>query len=312
MKRVALFFLSIMISLCGSVTAFGRQSCALNIVGTWKVATADASTPLLYHFTSDGTLTVLAPAEAGRNAEPEVMASAAYQLDDPKAPTSIKLTAIKGGKLFPEGTSRLEVVKYDDVSFTCARPGAEPTRWVRVDTNRYFIILAARNGIFFDRSGPAFPMLLKLDGREVHVNAVGTYAAGGKQVFGPVPPEAYQDFMRDSRTASEVMLRLEINPAQYERGLKVLLEWERRTRENALLYSPKSQLNNVLLVKAVAESLNQCSDEIKLYKLNYLHPEDWISDKYPPPFLPFEYFKELRRLNETLHVRDEAFPKPGS
>lgn len=312
MKRVVIFSLLLLISLCAGETTYGRQGCDFKIAGTWKVAAPDASNPALYQFTPDGTVKVLSGSDSGTNAEPKVIASAAYQLDDPKAPKLIKLTTTDESTVFAKGASQLEIVSYDDVSFTVAKPGAGPTRWVRVDPNRYFIILAARNGVFFDRSGPAFPMLIKVSGKEVQVNAVGTYSAGGKQAFGPVPAEAYQDFMREPHTDSEVMLRLEINPAQYERGLKILLEWERRVRENALLYSPRTQLNNVLLVKSVTETLNQCSEEVKLYKLTYLHPEDWISDKYPPPFLPFEYFKELRRLNESRHVRDEAFPKSGS
>jgi hypothetical protein len=311
MKRVTTFSLAILICLCAGGTALGREGCDFNIVGTWKAAASDANSQVLYHFTPDGTLTVLSRPGSKPDSELEVVASAAYQLDDPKAPKSIKLTAIEGGSVFAKGTSLLEVVKYDDASFTCAWPGAGPTRWVKVDPNRYFIVLAARNGVFFDRSGPAFPMMIKVDGQGVRINAVGTYSAAGKRVFGPVPPEAYRDYLREPRTESEVMLRLEINSAQYERGLNILLEWERRVQENALLYPSRTNLNNVLLVKTVAEALNQCSEEVKLYKLNYLHPEDWVSDKYPPPFLPFHYFKELRRLNEARHVRDEAFPKPG-
>jgi hypothetical protein len=311
MKRATILSLSILICLCADGTAYGRQGCDFNIVGTWRPAAAGATNPALYHFTPDGTLTVLSPSGAGRDAGLEVLASAAYQLDDPKAPKSIKLTAIDDGGVFAKGTSSMEITGHDDVSFTCVRPGAGPTRWVRVDPNRYFIVLAARTGVFFDRSGPAFPMLIKVGGREAEVSAVGTYSADGKRVFGPVPPEAYQDFLREPRTDSEVMLRLEINAAQYERGLGILREWERRVHENALLYPARTQLNNVLLVKSVTETLNQCGEEIKLYKLSYLHPEDWISEKYPPPFLPFNYFKELRRLNESRHVRDEAFPRPG-
>lgn len=310
MKRFAILSLSVLICLCAGETAFGREGCDFNILGAWKAAAADAYEPVLYQFTPDGTVTVLS--RPGPNRDAEVVASAAYKLDDPKAPKFITLTAIEEGAVFPKGTSRMEVVKYDDTSMTCVWPGAGTTRWVRVDPNRYFIVLAARSGVFFDRSGPAFPMLIKVDTQGAHVNAVGTYSAKGTRAFGPVPAEVYQDFMREPRNESEVMLRLEINSAQYERGLKILMEWERRVRENALLYPSRTQLNNVLLVKSVAETLNQCAEEIKLYKLNYLHPEDWISDKYPPPFLPFNYFKELRRLNESRHVRDEAFPKSGS
>ena len=176
------------------------------------------------------------------------------------------------------------------------------TRWIKVDPNRYFIVLAARRGEFYDNSGSAFPILIKIVGSESQIDAVGIYSNQGKQAFGPVPPEAYKDFMREPRTDSEVMLRLEISSAQYERGLKILRTWERRVRNDELLYPLSIALNNVLLVKAVAETLNQCSEEIRLYKLSYLDHEDWIADKYSPEFIPFAYFREMRQLNESLHV----------
>jgi hypothetical protein len=66
-------------------------------------------------------------------------------------------------------------------------------------------------------------------------------------------------------------------------------------------------LNNVLLVKAITETLNQCSEEFKLHKL-YYDGYDWIAEQYAPPFIPFAFFKELRRLNESRHVRDDKFP----
>src|SRR5262245_65308795 len=112
--------------------------------------------------------------------------------------------------------------------------------------------------------------------------------------------------MKEPRAASDVMLRLEITPAQYERGLKILRTWERRVREGALLY-PDISLDNILLVKQVTESLNQCGEkEIKLYKLDW-GVEDKISDDNPASRVPFLFFREMRRLNESLHLRDEKF-----
>ncbi len=312
MKKSAVFTLLIFLCLSATGTAFGQQGCDFKIAGTWKAAATDDKYPSLYHFTPDGTVTVLSPSGSGKDSELQVIASATYKLDDPKAPKSIKLTAIDEGGVFAKGTTSMEIVKYDAASFTCMTPGVGPVRWVKVDPHRYFIVLAARSGEFYDSSGSAFPILIKTDGRESQLDAVGTYSAKGRRAFGPVPAEAYTELMKEPRTASEVMLRLEINSAQYERGLKILRDWERRVREDALLYTAESSLNNILLVKAVTETLNQCGEEIKLYKLNYLHPEDWVSDKYSPPFVPFNYFKELRRLNESQHVRDEAFPRPGS
>jgi hypothetical protein len=171
--------------------------------------------------------------------------------------------------------------------------------------HRHFLVLAGRSGTFYDKSGPAFPMLIKLDGERTQVDAVGIYSIQGKRMFGPVPAETYQEFMKEPRAASDVMLRLEITSAQYERGLKILRTWERRAREGALLY-PDVSLDNILLVKQITESLNQCGEKIKLYKLDW-GVEDKISDDNPSPHVPFVFFKEMRRLNESLHLRDEKF-----
>lgn len=174
------------------------------------------------------------------------------------------------------------------------------------EPHRYFLVLAGRSGTFYDNSGPAFPMLIKLNGERTQVDGLGIYSIQGKRMFGPVPEEVYREFMKEPRAASDVMLRLEITSAQYARGLKILRTWERRVKEDALLY-PDVSLDNILLVKEVTESLNQCGEkEIKLYKLDWGY-EDKISDNNPPPHVPFLFFKEMKRLNESLHVRDEKF-----
>lgn len=173
------------------------------------------------------------------------------------------------------------------------------------EPHRHFLVLAGRSGTFYDKSGPTFPMLIKLDGNRTQVDAVGIYSIQGKRMFGPVPEDTYQEFMTEPSAASDVMLRLEITPAQYERGVKILRTWERRVREGALLY-PDISLDNILLVKQVADSLNQCGEKIKLYNLDW-GLEDKISDDNPPPRVPFLFFKEMRRLNESLHLRDEKF-----
>jgi hypothetical protein len=173
------------------------------------------------------------------------------------------------------------------------------------EPHRHFLVLAGRSGTFYDNGGPAFPMLIKLDGERTQVDAVGIYSVQGRRMFGPVPEETYREFMKEPRAASDVMLRLEITSAQYERGLKILQTWERRVKEGALLY-PDVSMDNILLVKQVTESLNQCGEKIKLYKLDW-GVDDRLSDGNPPPRIPFLFFKEMRRLNESLHVRDEMF-----
>jgi hypothetical protein len=174
------------------------------------------------------------------------------------------------------------------------------------EPHRYFLVLAGRKGTFYDSSGPAFPMLIKLDGERTQVEAVGTYSSKGNRKFGAVPEESYREFMKEPSAASDVMLRLDITSSQYERGLTVLRRWDRRVKEDALLYR-KSSMNNLLLVKEVTESLNQCGEkEIKVYKLDW-SLEDRLSDEIPPSQVPFLFFKEMKRLNESLHVRDDKF-----
>ena len=208
----------------------------------------------------------------------------------------------------------MKVVSYDDSSITCAIPGVGTTRWTRVDPDRYFIVLAAREKEFYDSSGSAFPMVIKLAGGAPTIDAFGIYFRRRQRAFGTVPPDVYKNYLREARNDSETTLRLEINSRQYERALKVIKEWERRDREGALLYTTAAEtlddatyLNNILVVKAVTETLNQCSEDFNLYPLNYVHKDDWISDKYRSAFVPFYYFKELRQRNEARHIDDKKF-----
>ena len=107
------------------------------------------------------------------------------------------------------------------------------------------------------------------------------------------------------RGASDVMLRLAVSKPQYERGLKALRTWDRRAREGNLLY-PDIFMDNILLVKQVTETLNQCGATVKLYTLDW-GTYDYISENNPPSRAPFLYFKELKRLNESLHIPDAKF-----
>lgn len=309
MKRSAIVCTLLFICLTAASTSFGQSGCEFNIIGTWKAVTGKTDA-VLYRFTPGGTVTVLLASGSGQVSQPkeQEIGRATYELDDPKAPKSIAVTAITKGRVFLYGKSSIQIIEYTDSSMTCEMPGYGRVRWTKVDPNQYFIVLAARRGEFYDTSGSAFQILIKVVAGEPTFDAVGTYSDNGTSAFGRVPAPAYKDFLREPRNDSEVMLRLAINSAQYDRGLKVLRTWERRVRDDELLYPLSPPLNNVLLVKAVTESLNQCSEEIKLYQLNYLI-EDWIAERYSPPFIPFAYFKELRRLNESVHVGDEGFKK---
>ena len=287
--------------------AGAEPGCDLRLVGTWKPATpasANEYDGFRYRFDPDGTVAVLSRAHPARE-----IARARYALEEPDAPKAIVFAAEQDAGGLRKGTTRLEITAFDEVSFTCARPGAAPARWVRDDDHRHFIVLAARTGTFYDQSGPAFPMLIRTDGRALQIDAVGTYAVGAERRFGAVPPASYREFLKEPTGPDAVMLRVEITATQYQRALEILETWKRRAEEGALLYAKRSHLNNVLLAKAVAESLNRCAEQMDLYPLNWTYEDDSLSETYAPKDIPFQYFRELRRRNASRHISDEAFEK---
>jgi hypothetical protein len=171
----------------------------------------------------------------------------------------------------------------------------------RSDTQQYYMILAGQTDVFYDRSGPTFVMLQRTAADETDVGAFGIYAGERRQpVFGPVPANVYERFVKQARKPSDVLLRLAISQPQYQRALQVLQSWERRVRENALLY-PEIAMDNILLVKQATEELNRCKDTIDGYELDW-GLEDDISEHNLASRIPYEYFRELARRNAARHV----------
>ncbi len=312
MKFTAIISLLAMILLGSPATALAQEkSCKFDLVGTWK-AQLTPTEAVLYRFDSKGEVTVLSQTGAG---EPQLTATAKYEVNNELGkPESVSFTATGKNRIFGASKKSMKIVSYDDSSITCEIPGVGPTRWTRVDPDQYFIVLAARQREFNDDSGSAFPMVIKLAGGTPTIDAFGVYLGKGARAFGTVPPDIYKNYLREARNDSETTLRLEINSRQYERALKIIKEWERRDREGALLYNTAREtldnatyLNNILVVKAVTETLNQCSEDVNLYPLNYIQKDDWISDKYNSALVPFFYFKELRERNEARHIGDQKF-----
>ena len=313
MKVTGIISLLAIILLGSTATALAQEtkSCSFDLVGTWK-AQVSSTEARLYQFDEKGVVTVLT---ASGTAEPRQIATAKYEVNKELGkPESVSFTASGKNRIFGAVKKTMKLVSYDDTSITCAIPGMGTTRWTRVDPDRYFIVLSARKGEFTDSSGSAFPTVIKLAGGAPTIDAFGVYLAKGERALGTVPPDVYKNYLREARTDSETTLRLEINSRQYERALKIIKEWERRAREGALLYTgaretldDSTYLNNILVVKAVAESLNQCSEDINLYPLNYVQKDDWISNKYKSALVPFYYFKELRLRNEARHIDDKKF-----
>jgi hypothetical protein len=301
------------IMLLGSTanTLAQQKSCSFDIVGTWKaqISTTEAR---LYQFDANGVVNVLSTTGA---AQPQQIATAKYEVNNELGkPESVSFTASGKNRIFGAVKKTMKLVSYDDISITCDIPGFGTTRWTRVDADRYFLVLSARTGEFYNATGSAFSMVIKLSGGVPTIDTFGIYPENKRKALGTVPPALYKEYMREARNDSETILRLEINSRQYERALKVIKEWERRNREGALLYTTAvdtlddaASLNNILVVKAVAETLNQCSADFNLYQLTYVIKDDWLSEKYPSEFVPFYFFKELRQRNEARHIPDQKF-----
>ena len=313
MKLTAIISLLAIMFLGSTANALAQEkSCSFDIVGTWK-AQVSSTEARLYRFDEKGVVTVLSAAGA---AEPHQIATAKYEVNKELGkPDSVSFIASGKNRIFGAVQKTMKLVSYDDTSITCEIPGmAGTTRWTRVDPDRYFIVLSARKGEFYDTSGSAFPLVIKLAGGVSTIDAFGIYRAKDGRAFGTVPSEVYKNYLREARNDSETTLRLEINSRQYERALKVIKEWERRARNNELLYTTAAEtlddptsLNNILVVKAVTETLNQCSDDVNLYKLNWVVKDDWITNQVGTAFVPFYYFQELRKRNEARHIPDQKF-----
>jgi len=313
MKLTGIISLLAIVILGSAATSLAQEkkSCSFDIVGTWK-AQVSPTEAILYRFDSKDAVTVLSAPE---KSEPQQIATAKYEVvNELGKPDSVSFTASGKNRIFGAVKKTMKLVSYDETSITCAIPGNGTVRWTRVDPDRYFIVLTARKGVFYDKTGWAFPMVIKLAGGVPTIDAFGVYAGKDGKAFGTVPPDVYKKYFAEARNDSETTLRLEINSRQYERALGVIKEWERRDREGALLYTTAAEtlddptsLNNILVAKAVTETLNQCSDDVDLYPLNYVVKDDWITFNLGSAYVPFYYFKELRKRNEARHIPDQKF-----
>jgi hypothetical protein len=319
-----------------NVTAFGQTDapkvCPFSIVGTWRSEAMEAN-PIFFRFAPDGTVTLLSRSTDIPDEDFEVTAAVKYKLDKPTAPKLLDIIAVRGNEVFGRGTTSMAITEYSDDSFTTVNPitHAGPTRWIRAKTNRYFLTFAARsmqiNGYSDDSStnihpkdgrprqtsygGPAFAMWTKLDGRKTKVDTLTLYLvtdSAGRMtpVVGTIPPELHKQFLNESDKDSDVMIRLELTEAEYERTYKVFRTWDKRVQDKTLLYDDP-YLNAMEFLRRAAESLNQCGEKAKLHKLNWSQWDEVVT-KYNLPLHPLEYIRIMRKKNEELHVTDEKFP----
>lgn len=284
-----------------SAAAFGEDTCAFDISGVWEAAPSrsDAAVPARYRFGPDGMVITLSqtPGREGPEWTEATRASRFfYRLDDPRAPSLIEF-------LGADAASRrgsMEISQFDAGTFTTLDANSEPTRWVRVDPERHFVVFSGARGDVRS-GGQAFVTLLRTDAEgRLAADAFGFYLAGDQPVLGAIPRELRDRYSFEPRADSETMLRLELTAAEYARSLLVLRIWERRARENKMLYEVP-YLNSVVFVQEMASSLNACGERIRTKKLGW-NVGDPITAATNLPQIPFQYMRELRALNEPIHL----------
>jgi len=305
----------VLMSLAAGATALGqtetKKACPFSIVGTWRQEPATAS-PVFYRFGADGTVTLLSRSTDVPEADFEVVASVNFKLDKPAAPKRLDIIATRGNEVFARGTTAMDIVEHGDDSFTTAHAmtGVQ-TRWVRARTNRYFITFAARAGTLQD-GGPALAMWTRMDGHKTRTETLGLNivkdAAGrAVPVLDVMPASIADEFSRETRKDSDVMMRLELTEAEFERTHKVFRTWSKRVQDKTLLYDDP-YLNAMEFLRRAAEALNQCGDRVRLHKLTWSQFDQVVS-KHNLPQHPIEYIRIMRVNNEKLHVTDAMFPK---
>jgi hypothetical protein len=284
-----------------------KKACDFNIVGTWQSTSNGHTNPTLLRFARNGTATVLSRNNSGNGTEWQATDTSTFRLDNPKAPKAIHLAPQNR----PGQVTSLAITQYDDGAFTTAvtvTPDVELTRWVRVDPYRYFVVFVSGKGSP-GYGAPAFAMLVKTDGTQAQTDAFGLYPYKDGKVdtvaVAPIPEEIRKQFDKEPQDDSAIMLRLEVTAGPFNRAMKILKTWERRSRENTMLYNIP-YLDNAVYLNQLASSLNDCSETIKLQKLTW-RIDDPIISKQNLPQVPYFFIKELRTLNNDLHIKDDKF-----
>ncbi|HKQ79360.1 MAG TPA: hypothetical protein VJ810_37040 [Blastocatellia bacterium] len=311
-------FLALLMSICllPCAEAFGqsdeKKTCEFKIAGMWRSDATSNTNPVFYGFRENGSVKVLGHVRAvndgtdGTDALPqnfEVRAMAAYKLDDPAAPKRIDFKATRGGGIFRTGTTSMEITQYSDDSFTTlhAESGTQ-IRWDRVQTRRYFLTFATRSDPA-QPGGAAFAMWTKLDGRKTEIEALGVQIAKDSKgktgpVFGLIPSQLYNEFATESDKKSDLMLRLEMTEAEFERSYKVFKTWEKQAQDRTLPHRDP-YLNGMEFLKSAAESLNQCDEKLELQTTDAAQN---------PQQETLEYVRVMKKKNNHLHIPDRDFP----
>lgn len=285
------------------------KTCSFSITGTWRVdeGTRRAKT-FLYEFDPSGVIMISERTDDNLTddsipREYEVIGGGKYGLDRPDVPKRVDFRGISMDKrgVIPRGKSSLQVVEYGDDSFVTSNPKTQAlTRWFRVQTHRRFLTFAARSG----PSPSAFAMWTTLDGRDTKIDALGLRRedrGAAAPVFGSIPEGLYHEFEFESKKDYDVMLRLELTDAEFERSYKLFRAWTEFVRIRKLPHADP-YLNGMEFLKSVAGNLNQCDEKLKLPATG------GVTAAQDSRQQALEYIKEMKIKNKGLHVTDGMFP----
>jgi hypothetical protein len=285
------------------VPGSGQTGCEFNIAGDWESTSPGQAGPNLYKFSSDGS--VIAFSRGANGMELHKLGQATYKLQDSRGARTLEFRPESGTGIFPWGGAKMEIMHVDHASFTAMNAGLS-TVWIKKDASRYFVVFAAHRGVPPHKGGPAFSMLIKTSAAASQAETFGLFYHDDERIIGPIPDELYRKFTSEPASAEDTLLRLEISSQSFDGAMKVIQSWQRRAREDKLLFAPESYLNIIVPLKEIAESLNQCGEGFRLHKLTWL-VDDEIGANVPQWELAFQYVKKLRQLNEQSHVTDTKF-----
>jgi len=288
-----------------------QAGCPLSVVGTWKPDATPEANPILLGFSPEGWVSLLGVLPDTDPPSLEVIAQVTYKVLPPPTALRLEFRTNRGNDLIPQGVTSWEIATYDDGSFTARQPeSGEQIRWVRLLTHRYFITFASVNGPG-EYGGSAFAMWTTLDGRRITTEALGLevtrdHQGNGAGMFGRVSEALAGRFATEMQPESDVMLRLELNEAEYQRSHRMFEAWEARTRGLATT-GPDAYPRAAEFLESAAARLNQCGTRLDLEARADAAPANVAGDvdlnERPPRFV-----KVLRTLNDWRHVADEKFP----
>ncbi|HSE96906.1 MAG TPA: hypothetical protein VLD57_01465 [Blastocatellia bacterium] len=324
MKRAVFIFSLVFTGLAAGSAAFSQSAgsdaekgCPFNIAGLWRMVGTTEMTRMFFDFSPEGHITLMGHSPGALPQDFEMLGSVRYKLDKPRAPKRIEFTASRGNDAFAPGVTMLDVIEYSDNSFTTREPASgRQTQWVREQTNRYFLTLAART-LPPPQGGPAFAVLTVMDGRHNKNEAIGVHliendAGKTTPVFEKIPAEVYDGIREESEKEKKnnkeenIVLRFELTRSEFEAIHNEYETWNKYLKDRALPHVDP-YLNAMEFLKRVAEGLDECGENTDLFRPEQAE-RDEIASLFDPPRRPTEYIKIMRKKNAQLHVSDAVFP----